>query len=222
MANIPFDPEQLPVDALGGEAALPPERLTPEWLRRRFATPPVGWEPERFDEALARRASMTAAAVLVPLVLREHGPHLLLTQRTAHLTDHGGQISFPGGRAESWDSSPIDTALRETEEEIGLPRRHVEVIGTLPDYLTVTGYQVTPVVGLVAPPFTLAPDPNEVAEVFEVPLQFLMNGMHHQRMSFELPGGAGRRSFYAMPYQRYFIWGATAGMLRNLFHFLRA
>lgn len=222
MANIPFDPEQLPVDALGGEAALPVERLAADWLRSRFAAPPEGWEPERFDEALARRASMTAAAVLIPLVLRDEGLHLLLTQRTAHLTDHAGQISFPGGRAEAWDTSPVDTALRETEEEIGLPRHRVEVIGTLPDYLTVTGYQVTPVVGLVAPPFTLAPDPNEVADVFEVPLAFLMNGMHHQRMSFELPGGAGRRSFYAMPWQRYFIWGATAGMLRNLFHFLRA
>ena len=222
MAKIPFDPEQLPVDALGGEAALPPERLAPEWLRERFAAPPALWTPERFDEALSHRASKTAAAVLIPLVLREEGPQLLLTQRTAHLTDHPGQISFPGGRAETYDSSPLDTALRETEEEIGLPRRHVDVIGTLPDYFTVTGYQVTPVVGLVLPPFALAPDPNEVAEVFEVPLAFLMNGMHHQRMSFELPEGAGRRSFYAMPWQRYFIWGATAGMLRNLFHFLRA
>ena len=147
---------------------------------------------------------------------------MLLTQRTAHLTDHAGQISFPGGRAEAEDASAIDTALRETEEEIGLARSHVETIGTLPEYLTGTGYQVTPVVALVTPPFVLTPDDNEVAEVFEVPLAFLMDGANHQRLSFELPEGAGRRTFYAMPYQRFFIWGATAGMLRNLFHFLRA
>jgi len=222
LANIPFDPEQLPVDALGGEAALPPERMAADWLRSRFASPPADWVPERFDEALARRGALTEAAVLIPLVLRPEGLQLLLTQRTAHLTDHAGQISFPGGRAESYDASPVETALRETEEEIGLDRHHIDIIGSLPEYLTVTGYRVVPVVGLVTPPFELRPDGNEVAEVFEVPLQFLMNGMNHQRMSFDLPEGAGRRSFYAMPYQRFFIWGATAGMLRNLFHFLRA
>ncbi len=222
MANIPFDPEQLPLDALGGEAPLAPERLRPEWLRGRFAAPPAHWEPERFEEPLTRQRVLTPAAVLIPLIERASGPHILLTQRTAHLTNHAGQISFPGGRAETWDASPVETALRETEEEIGLHRRHIDVIGTLPDYLTATGYRVTPVVGLVLPPFELTPDPNEVAEMFEVPLEFLMNGMHHRRLSFDLPEGAGRRSFYAMPYERFFIWGATAGMLRNLFHFLRA
>ena len=146
---------------------------------------------------------------------------MLLTQRTAHLTDHAGQISFPGGRSESCDASPLETALRETEEEIGLDRRHVDILGTLPEYLTGTGYRVTPVVALVMPPFALTPDPNEVEEIFEVPLAFLMDGMNHQRLSFALPEGV-RRSFYAMPYGRFYIWGATAGMLRNLFHFLRA
>ena len=224
MAKISFDPEQLPIDALGGEAALTAERLRAEWLRQRFAAPPSAWEPEQFDEAIAlsKRTELTAAAVLVPLVQRAEGLTLLLTQRTAHLTNHAGQISFPGGRAETYDTSAIDTALRETEEEIGLDRSHIDVIGTLPDYLTVTGYRVTPVVALLTPPFELTPDPNEVAEIFEVPLAHLMDGMNHQRMSFDLPEGAGRRSFYAMPYQRFFIWGATAGMLRNLFHFLRA
>jgi 8-oxo-dGTP pyrophosphatase MutT (NUDIX family) len=120
------------------------------------------------------------------------------------------------------DSSPIETALRESEEEIGLHRRHIEIVGVLPDYVTGTGYRVTPVVALVTPPFELAADPNEVADIFEVPLAFLMDGANHQRLSVELPEGAGRRSFYAMPYERFFIWGATAGMLRNLFHFLRA
>jgi 8-oxo-dGTP pyrophosphatase MutT (NUDIX family) len=221
MSKIPFDPEQLPIDGHGGESALDATRLEAQWLRQRFANPPA-WEAEIVDEAMLRQARMTPASVLIALVLRPDGLTMLLTQRTAHLTDHAGQISFPGGRAEDYDASAIDTALRETEEEIGLARTHIDVIGTLPEYLTGTGYKVTPVVGLVRPPFTLAPDDNEVAEVFEVPLAFLMDGANHQRLSFELPEGAGRRTFYAMPYERFFIWGATAGMLRNLFHFLRA
>lgn len=221
MSKIPFDPEQLPVDSVATEGALAPERLLAAWLRARFANPPE-WRPEALEEALLRRSGITAASVLIPLVQRAEGLSMLLTQRTAHLTDHAGQISFPGGRAEDFDASAIDTALRETEEEIGLDRRHIEIVGVLPDYVTGTGYRVTPVVGLVTPPFELTPDANEVAEIFEVPLAFLMDAANHRRLSFELPEGAGRRSFYAMPYERFFIWGATAGMLRNLFHFLRA
>ncbi|MES2300112.1 MAG: CoA pyrophosphatase [Pseudomonadota bacterium] len=220
MAKLSFDPRQLPVGAVGGEAALAPERLSASWLRQRFAKPPA-WEAEIADEGLSRREHPTPASVLIPLVLREGEIMMLLTQRTAHLTDHAGQISFPGGRAEDADASAIDTALRETEEEVGLHRRHIEVIGTLPDYFTGTGYRVTPVVGLVSPPFELQADPHEVAEIFEVPLAFLMDGMNHQRLSLDLPEGAGRRTFYAMPYKHFYIWGATAGMLRNLFHFLR-
>jgi 8-oxo-dGTP pyrophosphatase MutT (NUDIX family) len=221
LAKITFDPEQLPVDSVATEGALAPERLLAAWLRARFANPPE-WQPEALEEAFLQRESFTAASVLIPLVQRPEGLSMLLTQRTAHLTDHAGQISFPGGRAEDYDESPVHTALRETEEEIGLDRRHIEIVGTLPDYITGTGYRVTPVVGLVTPPFALAPDDNEVAEVFEVPLAFLMDAANHRRLSFDLPEGAGRRSFYAMPYERFFIWGATAGMLRNLFHFLRA
>jgi 8-oxo-dGTP pyrophosphatase MutT (NUDIX family) len=221
LAKIPFDPEQLPVDSVATEGALDAERLAAAWLRARFANPPA-WEPEALEEAFLRRANITAASVLIPLVQRPEGLSMLLTQRTAHLTDHAGQISFPGGRAEDYDASPIDTALRETEEEIGLDRRHIEIVGMLPDYVTGTGYRVTPVVALITPPFELTPDANEVAEVFEVPLAFLMDAANHRRLSFDLPEGAGRRSFYAMPYERFFIWGATAGMLRNLFHFLRA
>ena len=167
-------------------------------------------------------ANPARAAVLVPLVERPEGLQVLLTQRASHLKNHPGQISFPGGRAEEVDASAIETALRETEEEIGLDRRHIEIVGTLPDYVTGTGYRVTPVVALITPPFELTPDANEVAEIFEVPLAFLMDAANHRRLSFDLPEGAGRRSFYAMPYERFFIWGATAGMLRNLFHFLRA
>jgi 8-oxo-dGTP pyrophosphatase MutT (NUDIX family) len=216
-----IDPQRLPVDAVAGEAALPPERLRADWLRARFADMPP-WEPELPEDLRERFPRLTPAAVLVPLVQRPAGLTVLLTQRTAHLSSHAGQVSFPGGRAEDSDTSSVDTALRETEEEIGLARRHIEILGTLPDHVTASAFLVTPVVGLVAPPFDLVAESNEVAEIFEVPLAFLMDGMHHQRMSFELPEGGGRRSFYAMPYERFFIWGATAGMLRNLFHLLRA
>ncbi len=223
MTTLHFDPQVIPVDSLAGEAAIQSEVLTVDWLRSRFGNPPE-WMPEYTAEHLQRQsgAVLTPASVLMPIVVRDHGLTLLLTQRTAHLTDHAGQVSFPGGRAEPTDSSATDTALRETEEEVGLDRRHVEVIGSLPDYLTGTGYRVTPVVGLVHPPFDLRADSFEVAEIFEVPLAFLMDGMNHQRRTFASSGETPSRTFYTMPYDRFFIWGATAGMLRNLFHFLRA
>jgi len=216
-----FDPQLLPIESIAGEARLQAERMQADWLRARFAQPPP-WMPEINDESHLRTNTARAAAVLMPIVMRVNGPTLLFTQRTADLRDHPGQVSFPGGRSELSDHSPIDTALRETEEEIGLARKHVEVIGVLPEYLTGTGYRVTPVAGLIHPPFDLVPDAREVAEIFEVPLSFLMDGIHHQRRSAQLPGDQGKRTFYTMPYQRFFIWGATAGMLRNLFHFLRS
>ncbi|WP_448204324.1 CoA pyrophosphatase [Azospirillum sp. sgz302134] len=159
------------------------------------------------------------AAVLVPLVERVEGLTVIFTQRTAHLTAHAGQISFPGGRRESFDLSPEDTALRETEEEIGLDRDRIEILGRLDTYLTRTGFRVTPVVGLVSPPFGLNPDPTEVAEVFEVPLSFFLDPSNPQRCSREFQGAT--RYFYAFPYQQRFIWGATAGMLVNLRDVLR-
>ena len=218
-----FDPLILPIESIAGEARLGAERMQADWLRRRFAEPQP-WVPELNDEQRVRQLAGTPrpAAVLMPIVMRPEGPTLLFTQRTADLKDHAGQISFPGGRTELSDVSPVDTALRETEEEIGLARRHVEVIGSLPEYFTGTGYRVTPVAGLIKPPFEVVPDPREVAEIFEVPLAFLMDGMNHQRRTVELPNDFGRRTFYTMPYQRFFIWGATAGMLRNLYHFLRS
>ncbi|HCE10762.1 MAG TPA: CoA pyrophosphatase [Oxalobacteraceae bacterium] len=223
MTKLLFDPQIIPVESLAGESAVRPEFLTVDWLRARFANPP-DWNPESSDEHLLRARSTPPmpASVLLPIVVREAGLTLLLTQRSEHLTDHGGQISLPGGRVEQADTSAVETALRETEEEVGLHRRHVEVLGTLPDYFTATGYRVTPVVSLVQPPFELKADPFEVAEIFEVPLAFLMDGINHQRRTAELPSGVGRRTFYAMPYERFFIWGVTAGILRNLFHFLRA
>ena len=152
--------------------------------------------------------------MLFPIVLRESGETVLLTQRTAHLRDHAGQISFPGGRVENEDLSPIHTALRETQEEIGLAGEHIDVIGFLPEYRTGTGFRVTPVVALVRPPFELTPDQFEVAEVFEVPLAFLLNPENHKRHSLHHRGAL--RHFFAMPYGDYFIWGATAGMIRSL------
>jgi 8-oxo-dGTP pyrophosphatase MutT (NUDIX family) len=159
------------------------------------------------------------ASVLVPIVAGE-SLSLLLTQRTSHLTNHAGQISFPGGRAEESDTDATDTALREAEEEIGLSRDRIEVIGHLPKYYTVTNYEVTPVVALVHAPMELALDANEVAEAFEVPLDFILDPANHQKRS--RPWEGRMRHFYAMPYGRHFIWGATAAMLRNFYHFMRA
>jgi len=166
------------------------------------------------QEAGGEDLSLTSAAVLIPIVVHDTGYTVLLTQRTAHLRDHAGQISFPGGRVEENDLSPVHTALRETEEEIGLSRECIKVIGFLPEYRTGTGFRVTPVVALVQPPFNLQPDPFEVAEVFEVPLLFLLDPANHQQYSIHYQGAM--RHFFAMPYGDYFIWGATAGMIRSL------
>jgi len=157
---------------------------------------------------------LTPAAVLVPLVLRASGPTILLTQRTDHLNDHAGQISFPGGRIEDHDATPEAAALRETEEEIGLDPSRVELIGRLDTYVVRTGFEVTPAVGFVHPPFKINPDPFEVAEVFEVPLAFVMDRSVHQRQSREYKGT--QRFFYVMQYNEHYIWGATAAMLVNL------
>ena len=154
------------------------------------------------------------ASVLFPIVLRQSGPSVLLTQRTAHLKDHPGQISFPGGRVEPADDSPAATALREAQEEIGLASRHVEIIGYLPEYRTGTGFRVTPVVAVVKPPFDLRPEPGEVAEIFEVPFSFLMDSANHQQHSQHYRGKL--RHYFAMPYGEYFIWGATAGIIVTL------
>jgi 8-oxo-dGTP pyrophosphatase MutT (NUDIX family) len=158
--------------------------------------------------------ALTSAAVLVPIVDRPEGLTILLTQRTDHLRDHAGQISFPGGRVECDDTDHEATALRETKEEIGLSAERIDLIGRLDRYITRTSYEVVPVVGFVNPPFTVKPDPFEVADIFEVPLQFLADPDNHQRHSRFYNGA--RRKFYAMPYEGRYIWGVTAGILVNL------
>ncbi|WJF91023.1 CoA pyrophosphatase [Paraburkholderia bonniea] len=230
MTRPVFEPEALPVESVGNDLPqVDPERLSAAGLRAYFRRP-VQWTSEPVDVQAPTQADPRVAAVLMPLVVRESGLSVLLTQRADHLHDHAGQISFPGGRREPFDASAIATALREAQEEVGLDPRHVEVLGSLPDYLTGTGFLVTPVVGLIHPPFLLEADTLEVAEIFEVPLRFLMNPLHHEVRVLHWEGG--ERRFFAMPYPRgsdterasgqYFIWGATAAMLRNLYRFLAA
>ena len=173
------------------------------------------------DGARQQDAAQTAAAVLVPVMAHASGLSVLFTQRTVHLRSHSGQVSFPGGRAEPQDPTPEFTALREAEEEIGLAPGRVEVLGRLPEYFTRTGYRVTPVVGVIQPPVALAPDPREVDEVFEVPLDFLLDPSNHRRETRELPGG-GTAGFYVVQYGERRIWGATAGMLLTLYRQLAA
>jgi 8-oxo-dGTP pyrophosphatase MutT (NUDIX family) len=163
--------------------------------------------------------TLTPAAVLVPLIQRAEGFNVLLTRRADQLRDHAGQISFPGGRIDPEDPSPEDAALREAEEEIGLPRSQVELIGRLGRYATGTGYLVYPVVGVIEQPVLLTPEPAEVAEIFEVPLAFFLDPANHRPHVFEHRGR--RHRLIAMPYGDYFIWGATAQMLRGLYQVLR-
>ncbi|MES2415794.1 MAG: CoA pyrophosphatase [Pseudomonadota bacterium] len=226
-----FDPRSVPVmgidDHLSGVAL---DRLRPQALRERFQRPPE-WAPEHREEVRLGDRQPALAAVLVPLVMRSELT-LLLTQRAGNLSTHSGQIAFPGGRTDATDADAVDTALREAHEEVGLTRDHVEVIGTLPTYVTGTAFIITPVVALVKPGFVLQPNPGEVADVFEVPFSYLMNPANHRRHQVEFDGVT--RQWLSMPYidpavvtpgidpAERFIWGATAGMLRNLYRFLVA
>jgi 8-oxo-dGTP pyrophosphatase MutT (NUDIX family) len=224
MRKIPnFDPKQVPVVRVDAQLpAVDPRQLTPEALRQRFAHPPI-WTPEaRLESRFTDRVPM-AASVLLGLVMREQ-PTVLFTLRTAHLSTHAGQISFPGGKADATDRDAQATALREAEEELGLAPHAVEVLGLLPPCTTVTAFVVTPVVALISPDLALQPNPQEVAEVFEVPLAYLTNPAHHRY--HQLTHGDVRTEWFSMPYQEghveRFIWGATAGILRNFYRFLSA
>ena len=226
---LSFDPQQCPVLAIDDHLpAVSRDRLSALALRARFQRAPV-WQPEHVADRLQLPRAPVHASVLVPLVVHGDEVTVLLTQRADHLSDHPGQISFPGGRAEPEDLTAVATALREAEEEIGLTRDFVQVLGTLPNYTTVTGYIVTPVVALVQPGFSLRVDAGEVAEVFEVPLAYLMTPAHHRRHA--VGQGDEAREFLSMPWMTqsvdgspkcYFIWGATAAMLRNFYRFVSA
>ena len=220
-----YDPQMVPILVPSLDApAISHEYLNEQAIRHRF-TQEMSWTPEITDEsrlsiAYSDTYEKRIAGVLIPLIRTDHELRVLLTQRAAHLKDHAGQISFPGGRKEVADPDILATALREAYEEIGLASHRVDILGSLPDYHTVTGYQVTPVVAIVSEEGSLTHDPNEVDAIFSVPLAFLMNPANHQIRQRDSEDGT--RTFYAMPYEDRFIWGATAGMLRNLYHYLNA
>jgi 8-oxo-dGTP pyrophosphatase MutT (NUDIX family) len=218
-ALLPFP--TLPTFAM----SLPVFRLSPDaqrdWLIERLARPAPTSATGMSDgwRLPGREGVVTPAAVLVALVNRDAGLQVLLTQRSDSLPDHPGQISFPGGRIEPGDPSITAAALREAQEEVGLPPERVAVLGHLAPYETVTGYRVSPVVAWIEPPFPLTPDPVEVADVFEVPLAFLLDPANQQR-HFRMIG-THRRDYWAIPYRERYIWGATAAMLMILDRTLR-
>jgi 8-oxo-dGTP pyrophosphatase MutT (NUDIX family) len=223
MTQFPvFDPHSVPV--VGIDDHLPkvrPQSLQPMAMALRFASAHA-WTPELLAEPRFSERVPVHASVLIPMVMRDQGLTVLLTERTQHLSSHSGQVAFPGGKADPEDASATVTALREAEEEIGLDRRFVDVLGDLPIYTTGSAFIVTPVVALVRPGFAISPNPHEVADIFEVPLNFLMDPANHRRHAIEWAGQ--RREWLSIPYkdgatERY-IWGATAGMLRNFYRFL--
>lgn len=233
-STLGFDPRDIPWTASPGNwPALPKEWLLAEQLKRVFENPPA-WTPEVKREVAFGQRPPKEAAVLIPIVLRgEQGsdPHVLLTQRTMHLSSHAGQIAFPGGKVDAEDATVEAAALREAQEEVGLSPEFVDILGTMPSYVTGTAFQITPVVGLVSPAHVVTPNAFEVADVFEVPLSFLMNPMNHRLHQWERDGVM--RQWYSMPYSEppalpsetsneRFIWGATAGMIRNFYRFLLA
>jgi 8-oxo-dGTP pyrophosphatase MutT (NUDIX family) len=216
-----FDPRAVPVVGVDTHLpALPAALLRAGWLRTQFEAPRA-WEPALKLEAAFIQRAPVPASVLVPLVMRDE-LMVLLTHRTAHLSSHSGQVAFPGGKADPGDADAVATALREAKEEIGLDAHAVEVLGSMPTYTTGSAFVVTPVVALVDPHASIVPNPYEVAQVFEVPLTFLMNPAHHRHHRVEWQGT--QREWLSMPYydgqNEHFIWGATAGMLRNLYQFL--
>ena len=229
MALPVFDPRQIPVDAVDAHlSAVDHSELQADALIRRFATPPA-WSAELpGDHRAAAGKVLRRAAVLVPIVVGVE-PTVLLTQRTDDLSSHPGQIAFPGGRIDPQDRDEADAALREAWEEVGLERRFVTVLGNLPTYATGSAYSVTPVVALVQPGFTLRTNSGEVAEAFEVPLSHFTNPANHRWHSSDWE--QRRRQWLSMPYLdarpggepvERFVWGVTAGILRNFYRFLMA
>ena len=227
--NRPTDPMSMAGAAYSAPALFAPDAFRGLARQRLRRGPPAGdldtdLPPDFGDHDLNAGQPLNAfhngpprrAAVLVPVVARDEGATVLLTRRTEHLSSHAGQVAFPGGKIEGIDATPLAAALRETEEEIGLAPERIDPVGYLDLYQTGTGFRIVPVVGVVEPDFELAIDENEVADVFEVPLSYLMTASNHQRDSRVFRGL--ERHFYAMPYQGNYIWGATAGIIRNLYN----
>jgi len=218
-----LDPRKVSVLKVDGDLpAVASLHLTPDALRARFLRPPH-WQPEYRTEIKVLDRTPQHAAVLIPIIMSDV-PTVLLTQRTDHLSTHAGQIAFPGGKVDDGDVDATAAALREAWEEVGLCTQSLEVLGTMPLYTTGSAYLVTPVVALVAPGCVLQPNVQEVSDVFEVPLQFLMTPANHRHHAMDWQGQS--RHWLSMPYQdgatERFIWGATAGILRNFYRFLIA
>ena len=228
LSSIP-DPRTVPsIRNPDANPVLPAHLLTPDGLRDRFSTS-LDWQPDVVLELQWQHIeTWREAAVLIGLVLREE-PTLLLTQRSAHVPTHAAQIAFPGGKVDPTDRDARAAALREAHEEVGLPHQNVHILGEVGRYTTGTGFRITPVVALIEPPASYHPNPGEVDLVFEVPLSFVMNPHNHHRHHLNMGDhGEIRRQWWSMPYhdpvhsaERY-IWGATAGMLRNFYKFLSA
>jgi 8-oxo-dGTP pyrophosphatase MutT (NUDIX family) len=223
MTTPQFDPRLVPVTQVDTHLqAVSLADLQPKALRQRFASPP-DWQPELVAEKKFLDRQPMPAAVLIPIIMRAEAT-VLLTLRTNHLSTHSGQIAFPGGKVDLTDADVVAAAVREAHEEIGLQAKTIEVLGQLPEYITGSVFHVTPVVALVKPDFSLLANSNEVADMFEVPLAFLMNPANHRHHQVQWQGV--QREWLSMPYQdgltERFIWGATAGMLRNLYRFLLA
>lgn len=221
-----FDPQTQPIVPTPQD--LPP--LAPATIQLDFICSAfcrvVHWqvEPVFTDSFHIETQDLTntiEAAVFFPLVQRADGLYVLFTRRASHLYDHAGQISFPGGRIEPGDRDAVAAALRETQEEIGVDPKFIRLIGAQPSFLTSTRFTMKPIIGVLQPGFSICPDSTEVAEVFEVPLSFLMDPSHHHLHLANLPGG-GHRYYFSMPWGPYFIWGATAALVRNFYHYLAA
>lgn len=218
-----FDPRRVPISGVDSHLpAVDISLLQPAALRLRFAEPPP-WEPEVLAEQRFSDRTPLQASVLIPIVMRE-SPTVLLTERTMHLSNHSGQIAFPGGKADPGDRDAVATALREAHEEVGLEGEHIQILGKLPSYTTGSAFVITPVVALIKTDFALTRNAYEVADIFEVPLDFLMNPANHRRHQVQWNGVL--REWLSMPYEdefkQRFIWGATAGILRNFYRMLLA
>lgn len=220
-----FDPQTQPVVPSKVLPPLAPSSIDLEFICSAFQSS-IQWQVEpvfvdAFNETALDRPDITKAAVFFPLVQRPLGLHVLFTRRASHLYDHAGQICFPGGRIEPSDADAIAAAVRETQEEIGVGPEFIQLIGTQPGFLTSTRFTMKPIIGLLRPGFSITPDITEVAEVFEVPLSVLMDPRLHRLHRAELPGG-GHRFYFSITWQSYFIWGATAALIRNFYHYLAA